>query len=99
MTKEEPQMTNRRFKVKLLKKEATFSLTQLAVFAIIFGAIAGYILWRSFAAAPIVASLEAERMTLPTGGSSIINDSSASAGQAVQLTQTGGLTGSVSFSS
>jgi len=42
----------RHLKVKLLKKEAVFSLRQVAAFAIVFGLIGGFILIKSFAASP-----------------------------------------------
>src|SRR5438067_785282 len=38
-------------------------------------------------------------MSLPASGANVVNDTTASAGQAVQLTQSGSLTGSVTFSS
>src|SRR6266404_1205244 len=95
-------MTAKDMKAKLsgLKtgfKNASFSKPQLAVFVLAFGLV-GYFLFRTFAAAPLVASLEAEQMVLPAGGS-VVTDSTASAGQAVKLTANGSTTGSVSFPS
>jgi hypothetical protein len=58
-------------------KKSKFSRNQLITFAVIFAAIGGYILYRSFAAAPLVASLEAEQMSLPVGAS-VVTDTSTS---------------------
>jgi hypothetical protein len=60
-------------KLKLLKSEKHFSLGQLLVFIIVFAGIGGYILYRTFAAGPLVASLQAEQMSLPSG-SSVVSD-------------------------
>jgi hypothetical protein len=64
----------------------------------VFAAIGGYILFHTFASAPLVASLEAEQMNLPAGAS-VLNDSAASGGKAIRLTADGTATGSVSFPS
>ena len=93
-----PAMTNKKYKIKLLKREATFSLRQLIICGLIFGAIGGYVLWKALAAGPVVASLEAERMSLPAGAT-IVSDTSASGGQAVQLKQSGSLNSPVSLPS
>src|SRR5437868_286905 len=87
-----------RRKISNLKQRTNLSKAQLLVFVLIFAAIGGYVLWKSFAAAPLVASLEAEQMSLPTGGS-IVSDTTASAGQAIKLTSNGTASGSVSFPS
>jgi hypothetical protein len=79
-------------------KRSSFSKNQLIIFALVFALIGGYILWKSFAAAPLVASMEAEQMSLPAGAS-IITDTSASAGKAIQLKSNGAATGSVNFPS
>jgi len=47
-----PEMTNKKYKVKVLQREATFSLMQLAGFAVLFGFVGGYALLKSFAAKP-----------------------------------------------
>jgi len=75
-----------------------FSLPRLLIFVIVFGLIGGYVLWRSFATGPLVASLEAEQMSLPVG-SSVVSDSTASGGQAIKLINAGAATGSVNFPS
>ncbi len=66
-----------------LKRSSQFSMSQLAIFIIIFGAI-GYFIVHSLATAPLVTSLEAEQMKLPAGGS-IFSDTAASGGKAVAL--------------
>jgi hypothetical protein len=79
-------------------KQSKFSRPQLSVFILIFALIGGYFLYRSFAAQAPVASMEAEQMSLPAGGS-VISDSTASGGNAVQLLTNGSATGFVSFPS
>jgi hypothetical protein len=100
MTKEgDIDITGKQFKRKLssLKNGTSFSKLQLAVFVLAFGLI-GWLIFRSFAAAPVVATLEGEQMILPAG-SSIVSDSTASAGKAVKLAQNGMATASVNFAS
>jgi hypothetical protein len=80
-----------------LKHPSQFSKPQLAVFVLAF-ALIGYLLFKTFAAAPVVATLQAEQMTLPAGGS-VITDATSSAGKAVKLTANGAVSGSVSFPS
>jgi hypothetical protein len=63
-----------------------------------FALIGGYLVIRSFAAGPLVASLEAEQMALSAGGS-VVADSAASAGKAVLLSSNGTATGIVNFPS
>ncbi len=71
----------------------------IIIFALVFGMIGGYYVFRSSAAAQIVASLQAETMSLPAGAS-IINDNGANSGQAILLTQNNtSLSGSVSLAS
>jgi hypothetical protein len=79
-------------------KKTSFSRQQLTIFILIFAAIGGYLLYRSFATAPLVASLEAEQMSLPTTAT-IIQDTNASAGKAMFLPANATTTGSVSFPS
>jgi PKD repeat protein len=81
----------------LLRTAGSFSKIEMIAFVIVFGVI-GYFIYKSFATAPLVASLEAEQMVLPAGGS-VITDSAASGGKAVKLAANGAITGSVSFSS
>jgi hypothetical protein len=80
----------------LSKKTSKFSRNQMALFILVFAAVGGFILWRSFAAGPVVASLETEQMNLPAN-SSVVTDSLASAGQAVRLDAAGTLTGAVTL--
>jgi hypothetical protein len=96
---ENQNMTAKDLKKKIsgLKHPSDFSRPQLAIFVLIF-ALVGFLIYRTFAAGPLVASLEAEQMVLPSGGS-VITDSAASAGKAVLLASNGTTTGSVSFPS
>jgi hypothetical protein len=80
-----------------LKHPSDFSKPQLAVFVLAF-ALIGYLLVKAFAAAPLVASLQSEQMT-PPSGTSVVNDSTASGGQAIKMTANGTASGSVSFPS
>jgi hypothetical protein len=82
----------------MLKRSSPLSKGHLLVVAVIFAAIGGYVLYQSFAAGTPVATLEAEQMMLPAGGS-IINDAAASGGKAVDLSTTGTATGTVNFAS
>jgi hypothetical protein len=90
------QTNNKSSKSSLLKHASNFSRTQLIIVILIFAAVGGYILWQSFAAGNPVASLEAEQMILPAGGS-VITDVNASSGKAVDLSANGAATGSVNF--
>jgi hypothetical protein len=92
------QTTNNSSKPSLLRHASKFSRIQMTVVVLIFAAVGGYILWNTFAAGTPVSSLEAEQMILPAGGSVII-DTNASGGKAVQLANTGAATGSVNFGS
>jgi hypothetical protein len=56
------------------------------IFVIVFISIGAFFVFHSFAATPIVASIQAENMALPSGAT-VISDSSASGGKAVQMTQ------------
>src|SRR6185295_16433290 len=87
----------RRHKFSALKRVNNFSRLQLVVFVLAFGVV-GYLLIKAFATAPLVASLEAEQMSLPAGGA-VINDSLASAGKAIKYTQNGSAVGAVNFPS
>ncbi len=90
-------MTAKQFKHKLqaLKRRSSFSRSQIAIFVLAFGII-GFFLIKSFATGPVVASLEAEQMSLPTGGS-VTTDSTASGGQAINLSANGTATGLVNY--
>jgi hypothetical protein len=95
----ETDMAGKQLKNKFssLKKAGDISTAQLAIFVLAFGLI-GYLIFKSFAASPLVTSFEAEQMVLPNGGS-IITDTTASAGKAVKLASNGTATGSVNFPS
>lgn len=80
-----------------LKKSKSFSKPQLVIFILAF-ALIGYLIFKSFAAAPLVASLEAEQMS-PPAGASVITDAAASGGKALKLSANGTATGTVSFPS
>ena len=83
---------------KTLRSNAKLSRPQLLIFALVFGVIGGFILYRTFAASPLVASIEAEQMSLPTGAA-VITDANASAGKALYLPSNGTTSGSVNFPS
>jgi hypothetical protein len=85
-------------KPKDLIAKSSFSSRELLVFALVFFGIGAYVLYRSFAAGPLVASLEAEQMSLPVNGS-VITDTAASGGKALQLLSNGTASGSVSLPS
>lgn len=78
-----------------LLKRSSFSRPQLAVFVLVF-AVIGFLIYKSFAAAPLVASLQGEQMSPPAGGS-LVYDSTASGGKALKLATNGTATGSVYF--
>jgi len=80
------------------KRSSPLSKSHLIIVAVIFAAIGGYVLYQSFAAGTPVATLEAEQLLLPAGGS-VITDTGASGGKAVDLTANGTATGSVNFPS
>src|ERR1700757_15726 len=92
------QTDNKAPKSSLLKHASRFSRAQMLVIVLVFAAVGGYILWQSFAAGTPVTTLEAEQMILPAGGS-VINDTNASGGKAVDLATNGSATGSVNFAS
>lgn len=84
-------------KSSLRKLPKTVSKAQLSVFVLVFGLI-GFLLYKTFATAPLVATTEAEQMSLPTNNiAAIINDSSASAGKAVKMTANGTVVSPVNF--
>lgn len=83
----ENPMLNKKVKARFLKKEAEFSLRQILSFAIIFGAIGGFIIYKSLASG-FVASLEAENSTI-SGAASVGSDSNASGGKYIQFGSTG----------
>jgi PKD repeat protein len=81
-----------------IKHASPVSRAHLAIVVIIFAAVGGYILFKSFAQGPLVSTIEAEQMVLPSG-SSVVSDTNASAGKAVKMTASGMLNGSVNFPS
>ena len=85
-------------KPSLFSNKTRFSSHQLLIFAVVFGLIGGYVLWRAFAASPTVATVQAEQLSLPAGAA-VVSDSLASGGQAVKFTSVGTATGSVSLPS
>jgi hypothetical protein len=78
--------------------KSSFSSRELWVFGLVFFGLGAYVLYRSFAAGPLVASLQAEQMSLPAGAS-VITDASASGGKAMQLLSNGTASGTVSLPS
>ncbi|MBI2285373.1 hypothetical protein HYU82_00930 [Candidatus Saccharibacteria bacterium] len=96
--------TDRKVKIRYPKlhfssTEKHFSLAQLLIFGLVFALLGGgYLLWRSYALGPVIATVQAEQMSLPAGAS-IISDPKASAGQAVQLSTNGAVSASVSLPS
>ena len=83
---------------KTFKDEPKLSRHHIVLFALIFGLIGGFAIYKSFAAAPLIATMEAEQMILPAGASAI-TDSTASAGKAILLSSNGTTTGTVNFPS
>lgn len=79
-----------------LSSPSRFSRAQLLVFVLVFGGVGGYLLFRSFAASPLVAKVEAEQLSLPYNGF-IQTDSSASGGKIIALYSNGAATGVVNF--
>lgn len=61
-----------------------FSNRKLLLFSVAFALLGSFIVWRTFAAVPIVATVESETMT-PSTGVAVINDATASAGKAIAL--------------
>ena len=68
------------------------SRIKLILFVLLFAGIGGWLVWRSLASGPLIASIQAEQMTLPAGASTVI-DSNASGGQAIMLTAPGEASG------
>jgi beta-mannanase len=93
-----PIKAKKQIKVGVFKKQVQFSIRQLIIFALVFAAIGGYVIYRSSAAQPVVATLEVERMTLPSGDS-VVSDSGASGGQAVKVIANGSASGTVNLPS
>lgn len=77
-------------------KRTNFSKNQLIIFTLVFAAIGGYILYHTFAASPVVLSIEAESMSVPAG-TSVINDNLASGAKAVKMTTDSVLSSTISL--
>ncbi|OGL25235.1 hypothetical protein A3A68_00720 [Candidatus Saccharibacteria bacterium RIFCSPLOWO2_01_FULL_48_13] len=75
-----------------------YSRKHLIIFVVLFGLIGAFFIWRALAATTLIASLQAEQMTLPSGAIKI-NDSNASGGQAVKLPFKSMATGVINLSS
>jgi beta-mannanase len=78
-----------------LRMNNKFSIKHLLIFALFFGLIGSYFVFRSFAG-PTIASIQAEQMSLPANAK-IVNDSSASGGKAIVLTANGTTSGTISL--
>lgn len=78
-------------KVRVFKDEMHFSKWKAALFALVFAGIGGYFVWHSFAASPIVATVQAEQISPLPDSASVINDSTASNGKAVKFSQNNGI--------
>lgn len=83
-------------KISVMRSERHYSLANLLVFAAVFATIGGYFIWRSLAAAPLLSSIEAEQMNIPSAAI-IYSDSTASGGKAVRFNGNGSITGSVTI--
>jgi hypothetical protein len=73
-----------KLRIKTIKSANRFSKTNLTVFALIFAAIGGYVIYSSFAAG-FSASLEGENSTL-AGCATTGSDAGASGGSLVKFT-------------
>src|SRR5436190_23859560 len=76
-------------------RRRSFSTKQLLLFVLVFGAIGGFLVYRSFAATIQLASSQAELMALPSGAV-VITDSNASGGKAVRMSNNVSITGNFS---
>jgi hypothetical protein len=81
------------------KGNAHISLKQLLVFGLVFAAIGGFFLWRSFAATYTLATIGANGLKYSGGYSSLVADSSANSGYKLAMFSNGTATGSASTSS
>lgn len=85
--------------VKIHKYDKMMARSHLLLFVFIFAVLGTYFVWRSSAATPVIATVQAEQMTLPHD-SKVIKDKAASGGQAVRMASVGtSLTGSVNLPS
>lgn len=91
---------NKKMKVKVPRVSVSsshhhVSLLHMLVVVTAIATVGSFFVFKSSANAPVVASLEAEKMSQPTG-SSIVNDSVASGGQALKMTVNGASSSSFS---
>ena len=84
--------TNRKNKWQALNSTKSRLFSVVGIFAV----VGVYFLFSSFAATPIVATIQAESMTLPNGAS-VVSDSTASGSKAVAIPDNGSLKGSISI--
>jgi PA14 domain/Ca-dependent carbohydrate-binding module xylan-binding len=70
---------------RLSFKNSRFSTVQLMFFSLVFGLIGGFLLYKTFAAAPLVARVEAETLVMPSWGAFVQNSSVSSAGKAMVI--------------
>jgi beta-mannanase len=84
-------------KVQVLKHQTEFSLRSLLVVGLAFAAIGGYFIFRSFAATQVIAAVESESMSVPSGAS-VVSDTTASGGKTLKLTQDGASSATVNLS-
>jgi len=73
-----------------------FSKRSLIIYTVVFAVLGSYFVFRSFAAT-VVATLEVEQLTIPATAT-VVSDSSASGGKAVQFMATDAATGTLTTS-
>jgi len=73
------------------------SWLRVTAFVLVFSVIGSYLVFKSSADAPVVATVQAEQMDLPRGAS-IVSDASASGGKEVQMATTKAISKSVQLS-
>src|SRR3990167_3812743 len=72
-----------------VRQRLSFSRHHMIYFGLIFAVLGVILLWQSFGApAPVIATVEAENMILPSGAS-LVTSNNASNGRAVKMLQTG----------
>ena len=90
------EVTTNIVKVRVFKEEVKFSRGKLFAILLLFVILGGFFVWRSLAAEPLVASVEAETLNL-TGGASTFTAPKTSSGKAVFLPIAAGASGNVSL--
>jgi hypothetical protein len=92
--------TNKKnFKGGLLKSNFQLSIKQLIFFAVVFAAVGGYLIWRSFAATLSLATVGANSMKYSASSTSVTADSTASSGYKLGMYWNGTASGTISSSS